>query len=126
MPATRQKRPEVMFTVPILGKNGRMEAILGGSIDLLDKNFLADLPQIRVGRSGYLCLHASDRTIIMHTDMKNIMKKGPPPGMDSLFDRSLAGFEGSEEHVSPKGVEIIASHKHLRLAWEMPKGSKSA
>jgi PAS domain S-box-containing protein len=113
---TIQSHPEIMFTAPIFDKNGRIAAILGGSIDLLDKNFLADLPRIKIGASGYLSIHSSDRTVIMHTDIGKIMKKGSPSGADSLFDRSLAGFEGSGETVDASGADIIASHKHLRLA----------
>ncbi len=106
--------PAVMVTAPVLDGSGRLLAVLGGSIDLVGDNFIEDLRELHIGRSGYLFLVDGRRTIIMHPDPDRIMKVDVPPGVNRMFDRALAGVDGSGETVNSHGLRVIASFRHLR------------
>jgi diguanylate cyclase (GGDEF)-like protein len=106
--------PTVIFTAPVMDKDGTLIAILGGGLNLLQNNFLGELSHTRIARSGYLYLLASDRTMIMHPDKSRIMELAAPPGANKLLDRALAGFEGGEENVNSRGLNALTSFKHLQ------------
>ena len=110
--------PAIMITAPVFDEQGKMTGMLTGSIDLLGRNFLADLSKVTVGRSGYLCLMDSERVLLVHPDKERIMKLGAAPGANRLYDRAVDGFEGSGENVNSSGVPLISSYKHLRsTSW---------
>jgi diguanylate cyclase (GGDEF)-like protein len=106
--------PAVLFTVPIRTGDGKLIAILGGGLNLLQDNFLGELTRIRIAQSGYLYLFASDRTMIIHPDRSRIMKIAVPPGANKLFDKALTGFDGSAENVNSKGLRALTSFRHLQ------------
>src|SRR6185369_11711643 len=60
--------PAVMFTAPVFAKDGKIIAVMGGSIDLLADNFLGHNANLKIGTSGYAYLYDTDRTIITHPD----------------------------------------------------------
>lgn len=108
--------PCIMMTVPIFDTNGHMAGMLAGSIDLLGKNFLTDLSQVRIGSGGYVYITDRNRTVIMHPDRNRIMKPGSSSGANKLYDQTLKGFEGSGETVNTSGIRMLTSFKHLRMA----------
>ena len=108
--------PAVIFTVPLKDPDGRIIAILAGSLNLLHDNILGELAGTRIASSGYLYLLTRDRTIIMHPDTSRIMQPAAPPGTNPLLDSALQGFEGSGENVDSRGVPVLTSFKHLRAA----------
>ncbi len=107
--------PVVTMTAPIRGRNGSLIGLLCGTIDSLNKEgAIGSLRDIRIGSSGYLYLFASDRTMIMHPDASRIMKQGANPGVNRLFDKALAGFQGSGETINSKGEHFLSSFKRLQ------------
>ncbi len=106
--------PSIMLTAPILDANGNVIVILGGSIDLLQSNFLGGLSQRKIGRAGYMFLFDTNRTMIVHPDHKRIMKQDIPPGANKLLDRSINGFEGTGETINSRGLETLATFKRLK------------
>jgi PAS domain S-box-containing protein len=110
----KQQRPAVMFTAPIFDDNRNLIGVLGGSIDLIRGGFLAKISDTRIGKSGYLYLYDTDRTIIMHPDKTRILKRDVPPGVNKMFDRAIEGFEGSGENVNSRGLRSISSFKRLK------------
>lgn len=104
--------PALFMTVPLFDGSGEMYAILGGSIDLFGKNLFQELSRARIGTSGYLFLCDHDGNIIIHPDRKRALEK-VPAGVNKLFDRARAGFEGSGKTVNSQGVRMLASFKHL-------------
>ncbi|WP_243373022.1 EAL domain-containing protein [Geotalea sp. SG265] len=107
-------QPCVILTVPIFGTDGKLTAIFAGSFNLLGQNFLEDLSHTRIGQTGYVYLFDNHRTIIIHPDKTRIMHRDVPVGINRLFDRSIAGFEGSGETRNSKGIETFSSFRHLR------------
>ena len=106
--------PAVMFTAPIRDKSGKLVAILGGSLNLLNDNLLGELEHTRIATTGYLYIFTRDRTLIMHPDEPRIMQLAAPPGVNMLLDQALNGFEGTGENVNSRGLKSLASFKHLQ------------
>ncbi len=69
-----------------------MIAILGGGVNLLQDNFLGDLSNTRIAKSGYLFLVSGDRTIIMHPDRSRIVSTKVEPGADKLAGQGAGGL----------------------------------
>ncbi|BBA70596.1 ATP-binding protein [Geobacter sulfurreducens] len=110
--------PIIALTEPIFDRQGRLRAILVGSIDITRHNFLGRLTDLEIGTGGYVYLFDSDRTIILHMDKSRIMKRDVPPGANRLFDQALLGFEGSGETVNSRKVPMLASFKRLKtVGW---------
>ena len=108
------KHPVIMMTAPAFDREGKIIAILAGSLDLMSPNILGKLAEKKIGKSGYLYLLTADRTMIMHPDKNRIFKK-IPKGRNPLYDRALQGFEGTEENMSGAGVPMLTSFKRLRV-----------
>lgn len=107
------RRPVVMFTAPVFGKDDQIIAILTGNIDLLNNNFLGHLADVRLGKKGYLYLYNRERTLIVHPDRSRILKQDVPLGANKMFDRALEGFEGTGETVTSRGLHALSSFKRL-------------
>ena len=107
-------QPAIMLTVPIFDRHGRMFAILGGSIDLMGENILQGLTPFKIGATGYIYVCDGNRILIVHPDKSRIMKPGAQPGVNRMFDRAVAGFDGSGETVNTGGKAVLATFKHLR------------
>ncbi|MDD2540890.1 MAG: diguanylate cyclase [Desulfuromonadaceae bacterium] len=105
--------PSIIFTAPVRDKSGKMIALLGGSLNLLQDNFLGELSRTRIASTGYLYIITRNRILIMHPDKSRIMQASEPPGSNKLFDRALNGFEGTEENSNSRGLKSLASLKHL-------------
>ncbi|GFE60100.1 sensor domain-containing diguanylate cyclase [Geobacter sp. AOG2] len=105
--------PALNITAPVRDKNGRLIAILGGGVNLLQDNFLGDLSHIRIAKKGYLLLVAGDRTVIMHPDRSRIIATKIAPGANKLLDRALEGTEGVGEYTNFRGVRVLSSFKRL-------------
>jgi len=106
-------QPSLVMTVPLLDERGELRGILQGSLDLLGRNFLANLKQIKVGDTGYIFITDLNRTMIMHPDPVRIMKQTIRPGQNLLYDRSLAGFDGSGRTITSQGEPAFSSFKRL-------------
>ncbi|HAJ27649.1 MAG TPA: hypothetical protein DCG53_10470, partial [Syntrophus sp. (in: bacteria)] len=108
--------PAVMLTVPVFDRQGRLTAILGGSVTLTSEGMLGDIGTVKIGKTGYMYLFSMDRTLLVHPNKERILKQDVPPGANILFDRAIAGFEGSGETVTSRGLTVIASFKRLETA----------
>src|SRR6266567_143710 len=108
------RHPVIMFTAPVFGAKGEIIAILGGSLDLTQNNFLGKLATIKQGEHGYLYLYNNSRVLIVHPDRDRIMKQDVPPGANVLFDRAIAGFEGTGETTNSRNIAVICSFKRLK------------
>jgi hypothetical protein len=109
----QHNHPAIMMTSPLFNEEGELKAILGGSFDLLGENFLGGLSQHKLGDSGYFYLAGLDRTLIVHPDPEKIMLRDLPVGANPLFDRAMEGFEGCQETVAFRGVQMLSAFKRL-------------
>jgi diguanylate cyclase (GGDEF)-like protein/PAS domain S-box-containing protein len=106
-------QPALMMTVPLLDAQGEFIGMLEGSFDLLGKNFLADLVRVRIGSAGYIVLADRERLIIVHSEPKRVMTPAAAPGQNPLYDRAIAGFDGSGQTMTSSGVPMFTTYKHL-------------
>lgn len=110
-------QPAIVMTAPVFDKNGGLTGMMTGSLDLLGVNFLAELSQATIGKSGYFYIIDTNRTMLVHPDKNRIMNQ-VPPGTNTLIDRAFNGFEGSGETVNSYGVSMLVSCKHLQMtSW---------
>ena len=116
--SSTNNEPTVMIAVPVLRPDGSVGGVLGGAIGLWHDNFLAHLAETRIGSSGYLYLFGCDRTMIVHPERSRIMKKDVAPKANPMFDRAIAGFQGSGVTVNSRGLKVLASFKRLEsVPW---------
>jgi|GEM_PF-466745 len=109
-----QHHPALMFTAPVLDGNGALIAMLGGSIDLARSPFLGRLSGVKIGKRGYLYIIDTDRITLFHPDARWLMKRYPPPGANRLLDKAIAGFDGTGETITSRGLHTLSSFKHLK------------
>ncbi len=108
------KHPAIMLTAPIFDQNGDVLAVLCGSIDLLGNNFIGGISRRKIGRTGYLFLFDTKRTMIVHPENSRMMKQDIPSGANHLLDRAINGFEGTGETVNSRGLEFLTTFKRLK------------
>lgn len=113
--AQSHHHPAVMFTAPVLGGDGNVIAVLAGGVDLTRDNFLGERART-VGTNGYVYIFDTDRIIIMHPDRSAIMKRDESSGDNRVFDRVIAGFDGTEETANSRGEHALTSFRHLKTA----------
>jgi PAS domain S-box-containing protein len=109
----KHRHPIVMFTAPVFDREGRITAILAGSMDLMKDNFLGRLANVKLGENGYLYLYDTSRTMIVHPDRTRILKQDVPVGANRLFDRAIAGGDVTGETVTSRGAQTISSFRRL-------------
>jgi signal transduction histidine kinase/CheY-like chemotaxis protein len=107
-------QPAIIMTAPVFDRSGRLVALLYGSLDLMGENLLADLGRQKIGQNGYLFVVDGRDTMIAHPDPERIMKPGPPPGANHLYDRAIAGWEGADVTVVSNGLKAIYAATHLK------------
>ena len=62
----------IMMTAPVFDQEGKIIAILAGSLDLMRPNMLGKLSGKKIGMSGYFYLTTMDRVMVMHPDKTRI------------------------------------------------------
>jgi diguanylate cyclase (GGDEF)-like protein len=107
------KQPIVSMTAPVFDGQGRIVALVSAGLPLLQPNFLGDLANARVGKTGSFELFTRDRMIVISREKDRIMAQGPPAGVSPYFDRATSGMEGSEEAVNRRGLHAIFSYSQL-------------
>jgi len=103
----------LVLTMPVFAKDGRMIAIISGSIGLTNPRMLGNLSKTVIGQTGYLYMVAADGKLIMHPDRQRLSQLAFAPQVNPLFDRALKGFEGTEETVDSTGREAFVSYKRV-------------
>ena len=110
------------IAVPIHNAKGKVIGALAGTVDLAKPNFISRITDNTYGKTGgYLLIEPKVRTIIFATDKKRILEVLPAPGINSLIDRFIQGYEGSGITIRPSdGVETLSSAKGIPVSgWYM-------
>lgn len=109
--------PVFGMTAPIRDEKGQVIGALAGVINLGLPNFLDKLAANRYGTSGgYLLVAPQQRRIIAASDKSRIMQALPPPGINSMLDRYLTGFEGFGIAVNSRGIEELSAARRIPAA----------
>src|SRR5262249_33033175 len=103
----------LVLTNPVFAKDGRMIAILTGSLGLTHPGMLGNIAKTVIGKTGYLFIVTEDGKLIMHPDRKRLSQPAFALGENALFDRAIKGFQGTEETVDATGREVLVSYKRV-------------
>ena len=117
----RTGEPVITIAVPILAPDGRMVGGVFGVTNLRRHNFLDQISDAKYGRTGdFLITDAKARICIASSDRRRVMKAGPLPGVNPVYDRYMAGHEGSGVAVSSRGVAELSSSVRIgATGWLM-------
>ncbi len=96
-----------------MNSQGQISAVLAGSIDLLKKNFLADIAHGSMNHIGYLSLFNQAGTFIVHPDKNRILSTVTDTRNPEAFIRAINGFEGTLETLNSRGQLSLSSFKQL-------------
>ena len=109
--------PVLGISIPIRNARGQLIGSLTGVTDLSKPNFL-DLfeKDQRDTTNNYLLVDRRHRLIVTATDRSRILEPSPPPGQQPAIDGFLAGLEGTQIFLNPRGVEVIQSVRQIPLA----------
>jgi diguanylate cyclase (GGDEF)-like protein/PAS domain S-box-containing protein len=103
----------LVLTMPVFSKDGRMIAILTGSLGLTNPGMLGNVAKTVIGKSGYLYIVTAEGKLIMHPDRKRLSQVAFAPLANPLFDRALKGFEGTAEALDEDGREALVTYQRV-------------
>ena len=115
------RRAVVSVIAPIRTDDGRVLGLALGITNLEEPNFLDDVGAARYGATGDFFVTApSSRMYVASSDKRRVMQKGPPVGVNPVYDRYIEGYEGSGLAVSSRGVlELSSSRRIPSTGWLM-------
>jgi len=105
----------IMMTVPVTA-GGKLIAILGGSLDLTEGSFLADLATRKIGEAGYFFLASADGRVIMHPDRAKILTSYSWPAIDPLGMTPPESDRMAGETTSTEGERHLVAFQRLKAA----------
>jgi diguanylate cyclase (GGDEF)-like protein/PAS domain S-box-containing protein len=103
----------LVVTMPVFAKDGKMIAILTGSLGLTHPGMLGNIAKTVIGKTGYLYIVTPDGKLIMHPDRARLSERAFAPLANPLFDSALKGFEGTKESTDSSGREALVSFKRV-------------
>ncbi|HEY4316627.1 MAG TPA: GGDEF domain-containing protein [Herbaspirillum sp.] len=102
-------QPLLVMAAPVRDGN-RVAAVMVGIVSLSSPGFLDRLQDIHIGvTGGSLLISPADKLFVGSSDPSMILKPTPPPGVNLLHDRAMAGYRGSGVTVNAFGVEELST-----------------
>lgn len=102
--------PLLPMRAPIKTHDGRVLGVLIGVTALSAPEFLDRITAGRIGETGgFLLVSPADSLFVASSKPEMAMKPTPPPGVNLLHDRAMAGFRGTGITVNAKGVEEVSA-----------------
>ncbi len=107
--------------VPIKSADGTVIGAVIGVTNLSQHNFFDNISTGKYGNTGDFFVTApSNRSYVASSDKRRVMKVGPPPGVNPVYDRYIDGYEGSGVALSSRGVIELSSSKRIpSTGWLM-------
>lgn len=104
------RHPVVFFSAPVINADRVPLAILAGEVRLDAPGFLDLMQDTKLGETGgFLLISPSDHLFVASSDASMVLKPTPPPGVNLLHDRAMAGFRGTGVTINAKGVEELSA-----------------
>ncbi len=105
------REPILPMAVPKKNARGEVLAVLAGITPLADPGFLDPLLQSRIGiaSGGLLLISPRDQLFVASSQPDMVLKPTPPPGVNPLHDRAMAGYRGTGITVNARGVEEVSA-----------------
>ncbi|MDW3687886.1 diguanylate cyclase [Cupriavidus sp. CV2] len=108
--------PGFVIAVALRSPDGRLRAIVIGSLNLLRDNFLLDVVRDRVGATGMFCLVSSGQNprYVMHADRAQLMKIASAVGESCGTEKAYSPFE-----ILQPTQPIVARYLLKSNGWEL-------
>ena len=106
----------VVLTMPVLARDGRLIGLLTGSLGLTRPEMLGSVAKTRIGQTGYVSIVTADGKLIIDPDARRLSKPMYATGANALYDRALAGFEGTGSSIDENGREAFISYHRIKTA----------
>lgn len=102
--------PILVFAHPVRDDAGTLLAVLAG-VSIIDApGFLDRLKETTLGATGgFLLISPEDKLFVASNDPSMVFQPTPPPGVNPLHDRAMAGFRGTGVTINAKGVEELSA-----------------
>jgi PAS domain S-box-containing protein len=111
------KAPVLVMSAPVHDAQGKVIAALAGVTNLGEQSFLDTLSNSSYGKTGgFLVVAPEHKLFVTATDKTRIMTPVPEPGLNTMHDRFMQGYEGYGIAVNSKGVEVLNAAKAIPAA----------
>lgn len=108
-------QPSVMILQPVRDGHGKVAMLLGGSIDLVNSDFIRQIAAQKPGKTGFVFIMTQDGTLLLHPDHRRLLENiNARPGYNRATEMALDGFQGWTEATNKAGSEGIYSYKRLQ------------
>lgn len=111
-----QNQPAVMITAPIFDHKGRFIGMIGGATLLGDRNFMEQVGEVRVGKSGYLSVATRNGVTLAHGQSGQVM--APVNTASESVALAMTGFEGVLRSEDGDGKDVIMAVRQMaQVPW---------
>jgi len=109
--------PIFSIVTPIRHTSGAVIGTLVATINLGQPNFLDKVTAGRYGKTGgYLLVAPQHDLFVTASDKRRIMQPLPKPGINTMHDRYMQGFEGFGVAINASGVLELSAVKAIPVA----------
>ncbi len=107
----------LVIAVPIFDSGHNVIGVFAGVTSLGNNSLFGSFDaKSHPNSSAYLIVSPRDNLFVADTDNLRTMKPLPAPGIDSMHDRYMSGYEGSGITVDADGVEELTSSRKIPSA----------
>jgi len=111
-------QPLLAMSVPVFDSVGNLIAIVSGTLDVLSPAFLGGVNRGDAVNQGQFILTTRDRTTIVGDTSRLMLSSYAEPGQIPVYDRAIAGWEGTGRGVDALGREMLMSFRSVEsLDW---------
>ncbi|RJG01317.1 PAS domain S-box protein [Noviherbaspirillum sedimenti] len=110
------QRPTLVITVPVRDHAGTVRAVLAGAIDLSAPNFFGLVFERKMaGKGQFYVTSPHNHLVLASTDPARVLTAAPAPGQHAVYDRFVAGFEGSTSARNTEGIATLFSASSIPM-----------
>ncbi|GAB2901334.1 GGDEF domain-containing protein [Paralcaligenes sp. KSB-10] len=103
-------QPIIIMATPVRDADHRVVAVLAGVTALDGPGFLGRLKETRLGTTGgFLLISPADKLFVGSSDPSMMLTPTPPPGVNLLHDRAMAGYRGTGVTINAHGVKELSA-----------------
>ena len=111
------KAPVLVMSAPVRDAQGKVIGALAGVTNLGEQSFLDTLSDSPYGKSGgYMLIAPQHNLFVTASDKSRVMQPLPAPGINTMHDRYMQGYEGYGIAVSSRGIEELSALKAIPVA----------
>lgn len=105
------REPVLPISAPVKNREGTVSGVLVGVTAFSAPGFLDTLMHSRIGETtgGFLLISPKDKLFLAASQPDMVLKPTPPPGVNALHDKAMAGYRGTGITVNAKGVEEVSA-----------------